>query len=110
MLNLFLWLGGLPPVISGICIVLNSELYTGIIATNIVSLCGNAWPYVSLWLQLQGGDAFVGGMGRIIVAQVGNLRTKKLVAFVGIFHSLFEIWLLPTKSLPSCEDKSLGCT
>jgi hypothetical protein len=48
-----------------------------------------------LWQRLQGAVAFVAGIGRILVAVYGSGDLVCAMAWVGIAHSLFEIWLLP---------------
>ena len=56
---------------------------------------GEAWCWTDLWQRLQGGDAFVAGTSRIFAAYYGHVDIMRAMAWVGIFHSLFEIWLLP---------------
>ena len=61
-------------------------------------------------LRLQGGDAFVAGAARVSVAVWGGLRLKRWLAGIGIAHSGFELWLLPTKLLGWCRDHpEAGC-
>ncbi|MCA8999748.1 MAG: hypothetical protein KDA80_22320 [Planctomycetaceae bacterium] len=93
VLSLFLWIGGIPPILSGITAALFPDVYlqfTG--AEQFLDPHGHATAV--FLLSLQGGDAFVAGTARIIGAIWGNLSVKRFLAATGIVHSGFEIWLL----------------
>lgn len=95
ILTLWLLLGGVPPVLSGLIAALAPKLYVEFAgATDMFEPRGYA--AILFVLSLQGGDAFGAGAMCIIGAVYGNLTVKKLFAAVGIAHSCFELWLLPT--------------
>lgn len=113
ILTLWLVLGGVPPVISGIVAGLTPNAYIEFAgAESVFEPMGRvaAWFIISL----QGGDAFGAGAMRLVGAVYGNLKVKKLFAAIGIVHCCFELWLLSSsylhweKNYPEYDFSALG--
>jgi hypothetical protein len=103
ILSVTLILGGVPPMLSGLMAMFLGDHYLAAIGAGIPELFGNGrYGLLEVVGNLQGGDAFVAGFERVVAAAYGRIRIKQLFALVGIFHSSFELWLLPTKLLPWC--------
>lgn len=99
-----LLLGGFPPMISGLFAVFLHDIYLNFIGTGVLAILdGPAYGLSTVIANLQGGDAFVAGSARVAVAFLGGLTLMRVVAGIGIIHSLFEIWLLSQKLLPWCD-------
>lgn len=92
---MLLWIGGVPPVLSGLVAALVPDVYFQFAGVESV-FEPSGYAVAAFILSLQGGDAFVAGTARIIGALYGNLTVKKLLGIVAIAHSCFELWLLPT--------------
>lgn len=104
VLTITLLLGGLAPVLSGVGAMFFGDQYIWLMGNGVRGMfTDNTYHLLITWLNLQGGDAFVAGISRIIVALAGAYGLKRWFAAVGIFHSCFELWLLPTKALPWCH-------
>jgi hypothetical protein len=105
LLKTFLLVGGFPPILSGLEAGLAPEAYLNGMGPALDALFGEeTYPLLVFMLQLQGGDAFVAGAGRVLVALMGRLRLMRWMAGVGILHSGFEIWLLPQRLLGWSHD------
>ena len=103
-----LLLGGVPPLLSGLFAMFFADSYLGFIDEGVASLFDSrAYPLVLVIGSLQGGDAFVAGASRIFVAYWGNVRLMIAFAVVGVLHSAFELWLLPTQLLSWCQTEHL---
>lgn len=99
-----LLLGGVPPMLSGLFAVLQHDIYLSFIGNGVPGLIeGPGYGLTTVIANLQGGDAFVGGSARVLVAFLGGVLLMRLVAAIGIVHSLFEIWLLTQRLLPWCD-------
>jgi hypothetical protein len=108
-LSILLWLGGVPPIISGVLASTVPDWYlkmTGV--TEILSPAGK--QALAFLFHLQGGDAWVGGSARIAVAVLGSLALKRILAILMIVHSSYELWLLPTHAFSWCADHPGVCT
>ncbi|WP_241432312.1 hypothetical protein [Halogeometricum borinquense] len=104
VLNTALLLGGIAPVLSGLAAMFLGDAYVHLIGPHVPELFSKeAYEMLLLWVNLQGGDALVAGLSRIVVALLGTLILKQLFAAIGIFHSVYELWLLPTRALPWCD-------
>lgn len=109
-LSALLWLGGLPPLVSGLVAVLAPGIYLRL-TLDVGRFDSTAYSLLLFLLRLQGGDAFVAGAARIAVAACGDLRLKKLLAVPAIAHSAFELWLLPSRLLAWCNSHpEAGCS
>lgn len=96
--------GGFPPMISGLFAVFLHDVYLNFIGAGVLTILdGPAYGLTTVIANLQGGDAFVAGSARVAVAFLGGLLLMRVVAAIGILHSLFEIWLLSQKLLPWCD-------
>lgn len=106
-----LLLGGVPPMASGVAAMFFHDAYFNFVGAGVPSLfAGPTYGLTHIVLNLQGGDAFVAGSARVIVAFVGSLGVMRLFAGIGLLHSLFEIWLLSQRLLPWCvATPSAGC-
>ncbi len=106
-----LWLGGVPPLISGVIAVALPQLYGNAVSARMGEFLAPAqWALLTFVLSLQGGDAAVGGLARIFVAIWGDLRLKQWMGAVAILHSGFELWLLPGRFLAWCmRPDAPGC-
>jgi hypothetical protein len=101
--SIFLWLGGVPPVISGAVAITLPHLYANAVSERMGEfLAPPQLALLTFTISLQGGDAAVGGLARIFVAIWGNLRLKQWMGAVAILHSSFELWLLPDRFLAWC--------
>jgi hypothetical protein len=101
--SVFLWLGGVPPLISGATAMALPHLYAGAVSARMSEFLAPAqFAALTFTLSLQGGDAAVAGLARLFVALWGNLRLKQWMGAVAIFHSSFELWLLPSRFLAWC--------
>lgn len=102
-LSVFLWLGGVPPLISGVTAMALPHQYGGAVSARMGDFLTPAQlALLTFTLSLQGGDAAVAGLARIFVATWGNLRLKQWMGAVAILHSSFELWLLPSRFLTWC--------
>lgn len=100
ILKFTLLLGGIPPMLSGLFAMFGTDLYIKLMNPAIQSLFSTEGYSLLLGVWgLQGGDAFVGGISRVFVAWKGEIRLMQLFALVGIFHSGYELYLLPAKFL-----------
>ena len=105
ILKYSLLLGGIPPLLSGAIAMFFPDIYLNFIGPKVMDLLeGPAYGLVFVIGSLQGGDALVAGISRIIVAYSNAPKIMAGFAVVGIFHSLFELWLLPVKLLPWCDE------
>lgn len=108
-LSVLLWLGGLPPVASGVLASIAPAWYLGLTGvTDVISPAGDQ-ALAFLW-HLQGGDAWVAGSARIAVALLGNLILKRIMVFIMFIHSSYELWLIPTHAFSWCSDHEPVCT
>ena len=108
-LSWLLWLGGLPPVMSGLLASIVPAWYLGLTGvTDTMSPAGQQ-ALAFVW-HLQGGDAWVAGSARIAVAMFGTLVLKRILVFIMLLHSSYELWLIPTHAFPWCADQSPACT
>ncbi|WP_231512948.1 hypothetical protein [Haloferax mediterranei] len=104
VLTITLIIGGIAPVLSGILAMFFGDQYIYLMGSDIQGMfTDHTYPFLLSWVNLQGGDAFVAGISRVIVALIGAYSVKRVFAAVGIFHSLFEMWLLPTQALSWCH-------
>ncbi len=104
ILSVMLVLGGLPPILSGVLAMFFGQAYFDFIGSGVAKSLGEGFGFALVVGNLQGGDAFVAGSSRVLVAFLGNLQLKRFFAVIGIFHSSFELWLLPTKLIPWCQN------
>ncbi|MFC4257715.1 hypothetical protein ACFOZ5_01580 [Marinobacter lacisalsi] len=108
-LSALLWLGGLPPVVSGVLASAAPDWYLGLTGvTDVISPAGDQ-ALAFLW-HLQGGDAWVAGSARIAVALLGSLMLKRTMVFIMLMHSSYELWLLPTHAFSWCSNQESVCT
>lgn len=108
-LSILLWLGGVPPVVSGILASVAPGLYLELAGiSDALSVAGN--QAIAFIFHLQGGDAWVAGLGRITIALFGSLLLKRITISIAIVHSLYEIWLLPVRGLGWCEENAGVCS
>lgn len=98
-------LGGIPPMASGIVAVFFQDFYFQFVGAGVPDMfAGDTYGLTAVILNLQGGDAFVAGSSRVLIAFLGGLMLMRTVAFIGIFHSIYEIWLLSQRLIPWCGD------
>lgn len=108
-LSILLWLGGVPPIISGICASIAPNWYLAMTGVpDALSPAGN--QALAFVFHLQGGDAWVGGAARIAVAVLGGLLLKRIMVAMIILHSSYEIWLLPARGVSWCTAHPGICT
>ena len=103
LLTVFLVLGGVPPMLFGFFAMFFGEAYFHFIGSGVAQSLGHGQGFAIFLGNLQGGDAFVAGSCRLAAAFLGSLNLKRIFAAIGIFHSGFELWLLPTKLLTWCK-------
>jgi hypothetical protein len=102
-LSVFLWLGGVPPLLSGVTAMALPAQYAGAVSARMGEFLAPAqMALLTFTLSLQGGDAAVAGLARIFVAIWGDLKLKQWMGAVAILHSSFELWLLPSRFLTWC--------
>lgn len=105
ILSVFLILGGLPPMLSGIIAMTSAGTYLGFLGNGVPSMySADQIGLLEITWNLQGGDAFVAGSARVAAALIGSDAIKCVLAAIGIGHSLFELWLLPAKLIVWCHD------
>lgn len=109
--SVFLWLGGVPPLLSGVVAIALPHEYGSAVSARMGDFLAPAQlALLAFTLSLQGGDAAVAGLARIFVAIWGNLRLKQWMGAVAILHSSFELWLLPSRFLIWCtRPDAPGC-
>ncbi len=101
--SVFLWLGGVPPLISGTIAMALPRLYGHAVSARMDEFLAPAqFALLTFTISLQGGDAAVGALARIFVAIWGDLRLKQWMGAAAILHSSFELWLLPSRFLAWC--------
>lgn len=104
ILSIFLILGGIPPMLSGIIAMTSANTYLNFIGAGVLSLfAGDRLGLLQVTWNLQGGDAFVAGSARVAIALLGTDSLKSIVAAIGIARSLYELWILPMKLIPWCQ-------
>ncbi|MCA9800454.1 MAG: hypothetical protein KC777_00630 [Cyanobacteria bacterium HKST-UBA02] len=105
ILSIFLILGGIPPMLSGLIAMISAGTYLGFLGSGVSSMYSpDQVGLLEITWNLQGGDAFVAGSARVAVALIGSDAIKCVLAAIGIGHSLFELWLLPSKLITWCHD------
>lgn len=108
ILKVTLLVGGIPPALSGFFAMFFPDLYFDFIGPLVgEAVQGKVYGLIFVIGSLQGGDAFVAGMSRIFVSYSKHSRLMVAFGFVGIFHSIFELWLLPQKLITWCEEEGL---
>ena len=90
-------------MLSGFFAMFFGEAYFHFIGSGVAQSLGHGKGFAIFLGNLQGGDAFVAGSCRLAAAFLGSLNLKRVFAAVGIFHSGFELWLLPTKLMTWCK-------
>lgn len=108
-LSIILWLGGLPPVVSGVLASIAPAWYLSLTGVTDVTSPAGDQALAFLW-HLQGGDAWVAGSARIAVASFGSLILKRIMVFIMLIHSSYELWLIPTHAFSWCSDQEPVCT
>lgn len=110
LLTILLLIGGIPPVISGLAGMFAGMQYLDLIGENVLGLFSPTAEALLLFItNLWGGDAFVAGISRVIVAFLGNMRIKLWFGAVAIFHSIYSLWLLPARFLGWCVAPETTC-
>lgn len=108
-LSVMLWLGGVPPVLSGLLAATVPGWYLALTGVPDALAPAGSQAAAFLW-HLQGGDAFIAGTARIAVAALGTLALKRILGALMILHSAYELWLIPTHAFTWCERNAGVCT
>ena len=92
-------------MVSGLLAMFAADTYLWMIGSRIHSLYhGALFGLLRGTWNLQGGDAFVAGSARGAVALLGSTRLKQIMAVIGLGHSAYELWILPTVFIAWCND------
>lgn len=104
VLTAALLVGGVAPVLSGVAAAFFGNAYVHLVGPDVPGMfSAEAYDMLLLWVNLQGGDAFVAGASRVVVALLGALALKRAFAAIGVLHSGYELWLLPSRGLTWCD-------